>query len=43
LLLRLSLVLVVMVWAFDKILNRGHGASVLEGFYGHCQSKCIAW
>lgn len=34
LLLRLSLGLVFMVWAFDKILNPGHGAAVLEGFYG---------
>jgi hypothetical protein len=34
LLLRLSLGLVMMVWAFDKILNPGHGAAVLEGFYG---------
>lgn len=33
-LLRLSLGLVMMVWAFDKILNPGHGAAVLEGFYG---------
>jgi hypothetical protein len=24
----------MMVWAFDKILNPGHGAAVLEGFYG---------
>ncbi len=34
LLLRLSLGLVMMVWAFDKILNPSHGAAVLEGFYG---------
>ena len=34
LLLRLSLGLVMMVWAFDKILNPGHGAAVFEGFYG---------
>jgi hypothetical protein len=34
LLLRLSLGLVMMVWAFDKILNPGHGSAVLEGFYG---------
>ncbi len=34
LLLRLSLGLVMMVWAFDKMLNPGHGAAVLEGFYG---------
>jgi uncharacterized membrane protein YphA (DoxX/SURF4 family) len=34
LILRLSLGLVFMVWAFDKILNPGHGAAVLEGFYG---------
>ncbi len=34
LLLRLSLGLVMMFWAFDKILNPGHGAAVLEGFYG---------
>jgi hypothetical protein len=34
LLLRLSLGLVMMVWAFDKILNPGHGAAVLESFYG---------
>ena len=34
LLLRLSLGLVMMVWSFDKILNPGHGAAVLEGFYG---------
>lgn len=34
LLLRLSLGLVMIVWAFDKILNPGHGAAVLEGFYG---------
>lgn len=34
LLLRLSLGLVMMVWAFDKILNPGHGAAVLNGFYG---------
>jgi hypothetical protein len=34
LLLRLSLGLVMMVWAFDKILNPGHGAAVFESFYG---------
>ena len=34
LLLRLSIGLVMMVWAFDKILNPGHGAAVFEGFYG---------
>ena len=34
LLLRLSLGLVMMVWAFDKILNPTHGAAVFEGFYG---------
>lgn len=34
LLLRLSLGLVMMIWAFDKILNPGHGAAVLESFYG---------
>ena len=34
LLLRLTLGLVMMVWAFDKILNPGHGSAVLEGFYG---------
>jgi hypothetical protein len=34
LLLRLSLGLVMMIWAFDKILNPEHGAAVLEGFYG---------
>lgn len=34
LLLRLSFGLVMMVWAFDKILNPGHGAAVLESFYG---------
>jgi hypothetical protein len=34
LLLRLSLGLVMMVWAFDKILNPGHGAAVVGGFYG---------
>ncbi len=34
LLLRLSLGLVMMVWAFDKILNPGHGAAVLDAFYG---------
>lgn len=33
LLLRLSLGLAMMVWAFDKILNPGHGAAVLAGFY----------
>ena len=34
LLLRLSLGLVMMIWAFDKILNPGHGAAVFESFYG---------
>ena len=34
LLLRLTLGLVMMVWAFDKILNPEHGAAVLESFYG---------
>jgi hypothetical protein len=34
LLLRLSLGLVMMVWAFDKLLNPSHGAAVFEGFYG---------
>ena len=34
LLLRLSAGLVMMVWAFDKILNPGHGAAVFESFYG---------
>ena len=34
LLLRLSIGLVMMVWAFDKILNPSHGAAVFEGFYG---------
>jgi hypothetical protein len=34
LLLKLSLVLVMMVWAFDKILNPSHGAGVLDAFYG---------
>jgi hypothetical protein len=34
LLLRLSLGAVMMVWAFDKMLNPEHGAAVLEGFYG---------
>lgn len=34
LLLRLSLGLVMMVWAFDKLLNPGHGAAVFESFYG---------
>ncbi len=34
LLLRLSLGLVMMVWAFDKILNPEHGAGVLDAFYG---------
>jgi hypothetical protein len=33
-LLRLSVGLVMMVWAFDKVLNPDHGAAVLEGFYG---------
>jgi len=37
LLLRLSVGLVMMVWAFDKILNPGHGAAVLESFYGLSQ------
>ena len=34
LLLRLSLGLVMMVWAFDKILNPSHGAAVFQTFYG---------
>ena len=34
LLLRLSVGLVMMVWAFDKIVNPAHGGAVLEGFYG---------
>lgn len=34
LLLRLSIGLVMMIWAFDKILNPSHGAAVFEGFYG---------
>ncbi|MDP9415112.1 MAG: hypothetical protein M3Q08_13725 [Pseudomonadota bacterium] len=34
LLLRLSLGLVMMVWAFDKILNPSHGGAVFESFYG---------
>ncbi len=34
LLLRLSLGLVMMVWAFDKVLNPEHGGAVLESFYG---------
>lgn len=34
LLLRLSIGLVMMIWAFDKILNPIHGAAVFEGFYG---------
>jgi putative oxidoreductase len=34
LLLRISVGLVMMVWAFDKILNPSHGAAVFESFYG---------
>ena len=34
LLLRLSVGLVLLVWAFDKILNPDHGGAVLESFYG---------
>ena len=34
LLLRLSVGLVMLVWAFDKILNPGHGSAVFESFYG---------
>lgn len=34
LLLRLGVGLVLMVWAFDKILNPSHGGAVLESFYG---------
>ena len=34
LLLRLTVALVMMVWAFDKILNPSHGAAVFESFYG---------
>jgi hypothetical protein len=34
LLLRLSLGLVMMVWACDKMLNPDHGGAVLHSFYG---------
>ncbi len=34
LLLRLSLGLVMMVWACDKMFNPDHGGKVLESFYG---------
>jgi len=34
LLLRLGVGLVLLVWAFDKILNPSHGGAVLESFYG---------
>ena len=34
LLLRLSLGLVMMVWAFDKLLNPSHAGAVFESFYG---------
>ena len=34
LLLRLSAGLVMLIWAFDKILNPDHGAAVFESFYG---------
>jgi hypothetical protein len=34
LLLGLSLGLVMLVWAFDKILNPSHGAAVFKAFYG---------
>jgi hypothetical protein len=34
LLLRLSVGLVMLIWAFDKILNPDHGAAVFESFYG---------
>jgi len=34
LLLRLSLGLVMMVWAFDKMFNPDHGGAVLQSFYG---------
>jgi hypothetical protein len=34
LLLRLTVALVMMVWAFDKMLNPSHGAAVFESFYG---------
>jgi hypothetical protein len=34
LLLRLSLGLVMMVWACDKIFNPDHGGAVLQSFYG---------
>jgi hypothetical protein len=34
LMLRLSLGLVMMVWACDKIFNPGHGGAVLQSFYG---------
>jgi hypothetical protein len=34
LLLRLSLGLVMMVWACDKMFNPDHGGAVLQSFYG---------
>jgi hypothetical protein len=34
LLLRLSLGLVMMIWACDKMFNPGHGGAVLASFYG---------
>ncbi len=34
LLLRLSLGLVMMVWACDKIFNPDHGGAVFQSFYG---------
>lgn len=34
LLLRLGVGLVLLVWAFDKMLNPSHGGAVLESFYG---------
>lgn len=34
LLLRLGVGLVMLVWAFDKVLNPSHGGAVLESFYG---------
>jgi hypothetical protein len=40
LLLRLSLGLVIMVWAFDKMLNPGHGAAVL---LMHAVTTVVSW
>ncbi len=34
LLLRLGVGIVMLVWAFEKILNPSHGGAVLESFYG---------